>query len=133
VFEGHLRSLHVGGNPFRHKLFGDCTQERIALEASAENLDALSKTKPLYDLAHLLMVVIALDVEALRRSSTAHQAAIPRQQDSPSTLCTLQELCIDGVRIIHHINPHHTQPFRELPKHRIGDELCLISHDNLGL
>jgi hypothetical protein len=53
-------------------------QGRIASEASAEKLHATSQTKRLYDLTHLLMVIITLDVQALSWSSTVHQAAIPR-------------------------------------------------------
>ena len=56
--------------PFRRKLYGNCPQEHIALGTAAENLNAIAKTKRLHDLAHLLMVVFALDVKALRRSST---------------------------------------------------------------
>jgi hypothetical protein len=32
------------------------------------------------------------------------------------------------VRIIDYIDPYHTQPFRELPKHDIGNELGFIRH-----
>ena len=133
MFEGHLGSIHVSRNPFRPKLFGDCPQEHIALETTAENLNALTEMEHLHDLAHLLMVVIVLAVETLRRSSTAHRAVIPRENDSPSTLCALQELSISGVTIIHHIDSHHTQLFCKFPQHRISEELSRKRHGDLSI
>jgi hypothetical protein len=133
VLEDHLCSFDVWGNLRRHQLFGDYTQGGIAAEASGEHLDSIRETKRLYNLPHLLMVVIALDVEALRWSSTVYQTVIPRQDDFPSELCTPQEPRISEIRIIQHVNPHHSQPFRELPKHRIRNKLGAIRRDDLGI
>jgi hypothetical protein len=54
------------------------------------------------------------------------QAAITGQQDASLLRGTAQELVIGGRRIVDDIDPHHTQPFRQLPEHGIGNEALVL-------